>query len=329
MYKHFYGLTRSPFEISPDPFFLLPTPRHNEALAALYYGVRRYKGFVVMTGEVGTGKTLLLRCLLDLFARSHIAYACVFNPALSPLQFLQYVMGEFGLQGNGKTKGEMLVELSHFLMARHRQGYSTVLVVDEGQVLDRATLEEIRLLTNLETTQHKLLQIVLVGQSELEETLACPNLRQLRQRIALWCRLEPFTEQETARYIARRLEVAGLSASRQPLFSPEAVSAIHHFSRGIPRLINIVCDNCLIASYGQQAPTVTPDVVALVAAEFRLHSVEEPAKKNGNGNGNGNGDYKAVLRKLRAVLDSFQEIEASHIPDSLSSKGAERNEQRL
>ncbi len=323
MYKHFYGLTRSPFEISPDPFFLFPTPRHNEALAALYYGVRRYKGFVVMTGEVGTGKTLLLRCLVDLFSQNHMAYAYVSNPALSPLQFLQYIMGEFGLQGRGKTKGEMLVELSCFLIARHRQGFSTVLVVDEAQVLHRETMEEIRLLTNLETAQHKLLQIVLVGQSELEEILASPNLRQLRQRIALWCRLAPLDELETGQYIARRLELAGFSASRQPLFSPETVSIIHHFSSGIPRLINVLCDNSLIAAYGQQAPTVPSDVVAQVAAEFRPHGVEEPANNNGNGN------YKAVLGKLREVLDCFEEIEGSHIPDPLSSEGAEHNEQRL
>ena len=323
MYKHFYGLTLAPFEVSPDPFFLFPTPRHNEALAALYYGVRRHKGFVVLTGEVGTGKTLLLRCLLDLFTRSQVAYACVLNPSLSPVEFLQYIMGEFGLQVRGKSKGEILVELSHFLIARHRQGLSTVLVVDEAQHLSREMLEEIRLLTNLETSQHKLLQIVLVGQSELEEALASPRLRQLRQRIALWCRLTALTEQETGHYIARRLELAGLSPNRAPLFLPDAVCVIHQFSRGIPRLINIMCDNCLIAAYGQQAPAVTPDVVAQVAAEFRLHSREEPHKTNGTGN------YVAVLRKLREVLDSFQEIEADHIPDNLPSGEAEHHEQRV
>lgn len=313
MYKRFYGLTRSPFEISPDPFFLFPTPRHNEALAALYYGVRRYKGFVVMTGEVGTGKTLLLRCLLDLFTQSRVAYACVSNPALSPLQFLQYIMGEFGIQVGGKSKGEILVELSHFLIARYRQGLSTVLVIDEAQHLNREMLEEIRLLTNLETSQHKLLQIVLVGQSELEETLASANLRQLRQRIALWCRLTPLNEAETGHYIARRLALAGFPADRGPLFSSETISLVHQFSRGIPRLINIICDNCLIAAYGLQAPSVTPDIVTQVAADFRLHIAEEPAKTSGHG------DYVGVLRRLREVLDSFQEIETKHIVESVPS----------
>jgi type II secretory pathway predicted ATPase ExeA len=232
-------------------------------------------------------------------------------------------MGEFGLQGKGKSKSEILIELSCFLIARHRQGFSTVLVVDEAQVVGRETLEEIRLLTNLETSQHKLLQIVLVGQSELEETLFSPSLRQLRQRIALWCRLAPLNEQETGHYIARRLELAGLSKSRGPLFSPEAVAIIHQLSRGIPRLVNIVCDNSLIAAYGQQAPAVAPEVVAQVAAEFRLHGGEEPTKTNGQG------DYKGVLRKLREIVDSFQEIEPSHISDSVSSQGAGHNEQRV
>ena len=185
MYKSFYGLTRNPFEITPDPSFLFPTRRHNEALAALYYGVRRHKGFVVMTGEVGTGKTLLVRCLLELLNRRNVAYAYVFNSLLSPLEFLHYVAGDFGLAAAGKNKSELLLELSSFLINRHQQKLTTVLVIDEAHHLAPEVLEEVRLLTNLETAQEKLLQILLVGQPELDEKLDSIELRQLKQRIAL------------------------------------------------------------------------------------------------------------------------------------------------
>ena len=185
MYKAFYNLKRNPFELPPDPSFLFPTSRHNEALAALYYGVRRHKGFVVMTGEVGTGKTLLVRCLLQLLRGTNVAYAYVFNSRLSSTEFLQYVAGDFGLAASGKTKGELLLELGSFLVARHQKNLTTVLVADEAHHLSAEVLEEIRLLTNLETSQGKLLQILLVGQPELDEKLDSVELRQLKQRIAL------------------------------------------------------------------------------------------------------------------------------------------------
>ncbi len=209
MYKAFYNLQRNPFEISPDPSFLFPTRRHNEALAALYYGVRRHKGFVVMTGEVGTGKTLLVRCLLQLLNRNDVSYAYIFNSRLSPLEFLQYVAGDFGLPTSGKNKSELLMELSNYLIARHLKKLTTVLVVDEAHHVSAEVLEEIRLLTNLETTQEKLLQILLVGQPELDEKLDSVELRQLKQRIALRSQLEHLNLDETRGYIHRRLELAG------------------------------------------------------------------------------------------------------------------------
>src|SRR5215472_9895647 len=172
MYKAFYQLKRNPFEITPDPSFLFPTERHNEALAALYYGVRRRKGFVVLTGEVGTGKTLLLRCLLQLLTRSNdVAYAYVFNGRLSPVEFLHYIACDFGLPAANKTKSELLHELARFVIQRSQKGFTTVLVVDEAHQLSPAILEEIRLLTNLETANGKLLQILLVGQPELDDRL--------------------------------------------------------------------------------------------------------------------------------------------------------------
>ena len=167
MYKQFFGLTKNPFEISPDPFFYHATPRHNEALANLHYGVGRRKGFIVITGEVGTGKTLLVRCLLELLNRQHIAFANVFNAQLSDIDFLRYIAGDLGLKLRNQPKSELLLELNHYLIERHRNGQTTVLVVDEAQHLSAGVLEEIRLLTNLETSQQKLLQILLVGQPEL------------------------------------------------------------------------------------------------------------------------------------------------------------------
>src|SRR5450755_1101313 len=230
MYKSYFNLKRNPFEITPDPSFLFPTRRHNEALAALYYGVRRHKGFVVMTGEVGTGKTLLVRCLLELLNRRNVAYAYVFNSLLSPLEFLHYVAGDFGLAASGKTKSELLLELSSFLIERHQQRLTTVLVIDEAHHLAPEVLEEVRLLTNLETAQEKLLQILLVGQPELDEKLDSIELRQLKQRIALRSQLQPLDLAETAGYIQRRLQLAGSSAPAA-VFPPDAVAAVHRHSR--------------------------------------------------------------------------------------------------
>ncbi len=174
MYKAFYNLKRNPFELTPDPSFLFPTTSHNEALASLYYGVRRRKGFVVMTGEVGTGKTLLVRCLLQLLKGTNVSYAYVFNSRLSSAEFLQYVAGDFGLPFSGKTKSELLLELGSFLVARHQKELTTLLVADEAHHLSAEVLEEIRLLTNLETAHGKLLQILLVGQPELDGIYTTP-----------------------------------------------------------------------------------------------------------------------------------------------------------
>ncbi len=270
MYKSFYNLKRNPFEITPDPSFLFPTKRHNEALAALYYGVRRHKGFVVMTGEVGTGKTLLVRCLLQLLNQSDIAYAYVFNGRLSPLEFLQYVAADFGLSSSGKNKGELLLMLSNYVISRHQKKLTTVLVVDEAHHVSAEILEEVRLLTNLETTQQKLLQILLVGQPELDEKLDSVELRQLKQRISLRSQLLPLDIEETKGYIQRRLQVAGANPNAPALFPTETMAAVYRHSRGIPRLINTVCENALISAYARQARSVTPDIIEEIAADFRL-----------------------------------------------------------
>jgi general secretion pathway protein A len=270
MYKTFYNLNRNPFEITPDPSFLCPTKRHNEALAALYYGVRRHKGFVVLTGEVGTGKTLLLRCVLQLLKKNDdVAYAYVFNGKLTPLEFLQYIAGDLGLPAAGKNKSELLLQLAQYVIARSQKQLTTVLVVDEAHHLSTDILEEIRLLTNLETADEKLLQILLVGQPELDEKLDSVELRQLKQRIALRSHLASLDLNETRAYIERRLQLAG-SQDAAKLFPQETIAAIHRHCRGIPRLINTVCENALIAAYSQQAASVSPEIIDSIAADFRL-----------------------------------------------------------
>ncbi len=277
MYKSFYKLKRNPFEITPDPSFLFPTRRHNEALAALYYGVRRHKGFVVLTGEVGTGKTLVLRCLLQLFKQNNdVAYAYIFNGRLSPVEFLQYVASDFGLAVSGRNKGELLLDLGSHVIARAQKKLTTVLVVDEAHHLSADILEEIRLLTNLETAHDKLLQILLVGQPELDDKLDSIGLRQLKQRIALRSRLEPLDPGETRGYIERRLQLAGADNAEQRLFPVETIACIYQHSRGIPRLINTVCENALIAGYARQMHSITADIIEDIAVDFRLGVVHQP-----------------------------------------------------
>ncbi|SRR5579871_1885409 len=271
MYKQFYGLKRSPFEISPDPKFYFATPLHNEALASLVYGVKKRKGFVVTTGEVGTGKSLLVRCFLQWLTKNQIPFSHIFNTRLSPLEFLQYFVADLGMPVVS-NKAELLIQLNHYLIAQYRKGSTTVLVVDEGQLLDWEVLEEIRLLTNLETAEQKLLQIILVGQPELEQKLDSAGLRQLKQRITFRCRLKALSEQQTQSYISHRLEIAGANSHARTLFPELTMKAIAHYSRGIPRLINTLCENALIDGYGRQVDSITPEMVVQIAADSRLES---------------------------------------------------------
>ncbi|PYV73907.1 MAG: hypothetical protein DMG96_21850 [Acidobacteria bacterium] len=308
MYKNFFKLRRNPFEITPDPSFLFPTRRHNEALAALYYGVRRHKGFVVMTGEVGTGKTLLVRCLLQLLQGSNVAYAYLFNSRLSPVEFLQYVTGDFGLPAAGKNKSELLLQLGSFLVGRHQQKLTTVLVADEAHHLSAEVLEEIRLLTNLETPQGKLLQILLVGQPELDEKLDSTELRQLKQRIALRSQLLPLDLEETRGYILRRLQLSGADSHGNALFPNETIAAVHRISRGIPRLINTICENALISAYARQLQSVPPEIINEVANDFRLNvgtksRAEETSGKDGK-------DGKELWHAVKTLVELHNQLQS-------------------
>jgi len=280
MYEAFFHLARSPFDLTPDPTCFVPTRRHNEALAALYYGIRRHKGFVVLTGEVGTGKTLLLRCLLGLLKESKdVSYAYVFNGRLTPTEFLQYILADFGLPVSGKNKSDLLFDLGKFLLTRGSRKMTTVLIVDEAHHLSSDILEEIRLLSNLETDNDKLLQIVLVGQPELNEKLDSDGLRQLKQRIAIRTHLGSLDADETQQYIEQRLQIAGGIQDPDPLFSAETTAAVFRHSRGLPRLINTICDNALITAYARRLTNITPDVIEDVAKDFRLDVACSPNKK--------------------------------------------------
>ncbi|MGA8764162.1 MAG: AAA family ATPase [Candidatus Sulfotelmatobacter sp.] len=301
MYKAFYNLKRNPFEITPDPSFLFPTNRHNEALAALYYGVRRRKGFVVLTGEVGTGKTLLLRCLLQLFKQSNdVAYAYVFNGLLTPTEFLQYIAADLGLPSASHNKSELLLQLANYLIARTQKRLTTVLVVDEAHHLSPDILEEIRLLTNLETTDEKLLQILLVGQPELNDKLDSIELRQLKQRVALRSHLSALDLNETKGYIERRVRLAG-NPDPSALFPPETVAAVHRHSRGFPRLINTICENALIAGYSRQAKILTPEFIDAIAADFRLGIQTKPNDKKP--------DDRELQKAARSLLELYSHLQ--------------------
>jgi general secretion pathway protein A len=271
MYKRFYGLTRNPFEVSPDPFFFYSTPDHSEALCSLSYGVLRRKGFVVVTGEAGTGKTLLARCIMQVLSKNKVASAFVYNPTVSSVEFLVHVLNDFGLTPTQRgTKGELLSCLNNYLVERSRQNLTTALVVDEAQLLSAELLEEIRLLTNLETTEHKLLQIVLIGQPEFQQKLDSHQLRQLKQRVGLRCSLKPLEPAQLKGYIHRRLERAGANSHAGTIFLDETISLLHFFSDGIPRLVNTLCENSLLWGFGHRRHHITSEIVHEVATDLHL-----------------------------------------------------------
>ena len=318
MYKKFFNLSRNPFEISPDPYFLFATARHNEALASIVHGVLRHKGFIVVSGEVGTGKTLLVRCLLELLRRFDIASANVFNPCLSPLEFLRYVVGDLGLKTTSQDKGSLLLELNSYLIARHKTNTTTVLIVDEAQHLQPELLEEIRLLTNLETSQQKLLQIVLVGQPELDQKMDSPDLRQLKQRIAMRCQLEPLQESETKQYILRRLQRAGANSHANTTFPDESIATVYRYSKGIPRLINTVCENALIAAFAEKSQVVRTEVIDEVAKDLRLNVLtHRPIAANSVTE-----RQRAVAQSLLGLVEALEQIaRPTDVREALTDQG--------
>jgi general secretion pathway protein A len=279
MYKSFFGLKDNPFNVNPDPRFLYFTKEIEEALAGLKYGVQNRKGFITLTGEVGTGKTTLVNRLLDWLHSQRVRTAFLFNSRINSSQLFDFILSEFGIACDSRIKSHQLMKLNSWLLDRFRAGETTVLIVDEAQNLTYPVLEEIRLLTNLETSTEKLLQIVLSGQPELEEKLKLPQLRQLRQRIMLRCKTSPLSKEQTQAYIQERLRIAG--AGSDPIFSPEAVEAVHVFSAGIPRVVNLLCEHSLINGYVEQLRPIPPKIVEDVAHEFQLDEVAPIAPTGG------------------------------------------------
>ena len=266
MYNNCLGLKENPFSLSPDPAFFYRSQQHEEAFANLIYGVESRKGFIALTGEVGTGKTTVLECLRDCLRKRDIGYITVANSRLSAQEFFELIAVE--LRCGGSSKAEVLFALNQLLVQEAEAGRTMVLIVDEAQNLERDVLEEIRLLGNLEDRYGKLLQIVLAGQPELDRKLDAPDLRQLKQRIVLRCSLRPFTEKETFEYVATRLERAGMP--RQRVFPPHVLGEIHRRAQGVPRVINAICDNLLMMTCALGQQVATTQMLAKVGDEMRL-----------------------------------------------------------
>ncbi|HKN16016.1 MAG TPA: AAA family ATPase [Candidatus Sulfotelmatobacter sp.] len=309
MYKEFYGLRANPFNVNPDPRYLFLTRHTEEALACLTYGIQSRKGFVLLTGEVGTGKTTLINKLLEWLRLQQVATAFVFNSRLNTTQFLDYMMADFGIPCDSKAKSQVLLRLYNWLLDRYRAGETAVLIVDEAQNLTDEVLEEIRMLTNLETFTEKLLQIVLVGQPELELRLKQPQLRQLRQRLSLRAKTHPLTLEETKAYIQQRLRIAGASGGQ--IFDAESLVEIHRCANGIPRVINLLCEHCLVSAFVDQQKVIGPSVVETVARDFDLgdgtsagvltrpHTTADQEKP----------DLVEALRSLATLADRLREEE--------------------
>jgi len=284
MYEDYYGFTEKPFSLTPDPKYLFKSASHASACELLQYAIRRREGFVVITGDIGTGKTTLCRALLEQIDRKTFT-ALVLNPFLSEEDLLRLVLQEFGVVSReevkhgrlaGVSKQELIETLNEFLLSLQAIGAQALLIIDEAQNLPLQVLEQIRILSNLETAKEKLLQIVLVGQSNLKDLLRRPELRQLDQRVSIRYDLKPLSAEETAAYIQHRLSVAGGGAAIT--FTPKALARVHHFTLGIPRLINLLCDRALLTAYSSHANRVTHVFVESAAASLEL---QRPSRRRG------------------------------------------------
>jgi general secretion pathway protein A len=275
MYQAFYGLRERPFQLTPNPRYLYLSPKHREALATLRYGLSSSLGITVLLGEAGTGKTTLLTAALSAERHPEHRHITLNNPTLAPVDFYEILADRFGLPRGSSSKGRFLLAFERDLVTRHEAGGLTAIVIDEAQSLTHELFEELRLLANLETATAKLVNLVLVGQPELADRLNDPKLRQLKQRVVLRCSLDPLELRSTASYIAGRLQVAG--GSPLEVFTKDAIVAIYEASRGIPRVIGVVCENALLAGYAAQRKPVDRAIVAEVARDLDLAGNGRPA----------------------------------------------------
>lgn len=294
---NFFGLRENPFKINPDPRFLYTTDQTSDASAELAYGIRTRKGLILLTGEVGTGKTLLLRRLLDWLSEQNMPTALIFNSHIKPDHLLDFILNDFGVPCTSTLRSEKLLALNRWLLERYRAGQIPVLIVDEAQGLDPAALEEIRLLLNFETPREKLLQIVLAGQPELEIKLKRHELRQLRQRITIRCRTSPLTLEQTHGYVLERLRVAG--GNGNPVFEPAAIGSLHAYSRGIPRVINVLCEHSLINACADGSNTVGSSAVERAARDCQLDRADSVARILNTGS------YSTSLSEISSMLASI------------------------
>jgi general secretion pathway protein A len=258
MYREFFGLKEKPFNITSDPNFLYLSRVHREAFSHLLYGIKERKGFLEITGEVGAGKTTLCRALLSKLDKNTKS-AFIFNSTLPEMQLLQAILEDYGMVVTKRNKVALLKQLNNFLIEELTKGNNVILIIDEAQNLKPSILEEIRMLSNLETDKEKLFQIILVGQPELKVKLSSPSLRQLRQRVAVRFHITPLEKDELGDYINHRLAVAG--SNGQINFTPEAVECVYRFSGGIPRIINMVCDKSMLTAYVMETRTITLPIV--------------------------------------------------------------------
>jgi general secretion pathway protein A len=268
MYNAFFGFTEAPFNLSPDPAFLYRSEQHEEALANLIYGVQSRKGFIVLTGEVGTGKTTMLECLRDYLESQYIEFAFIFNSRINSDQFFEMIAYDLDLRCPRTSKTEVLFALNQLLLQQSQQGRTTVLIIDEAHNLEWEVLEEVRLLGNLENRRGKLIQVILAGQPELDRKLDAPNLRQLKQRIVLRCQLEPFDLAQTTEYIGSRMEKAGMP--NQQVIPTDLIAEIQVRSQGIPRVINAICDNLLLTCFALETKVATVEMLDEVSKDMRL-----------------------------------------------------------
>jgi general secretion pathway protein A len=304
MYKSFFNLKESPFNVNPDPRFLFLTTQIEEALTGLMYGIQTRKGFITLTGEVGTGKTTLINRLLDWLHHGRARTAFLFNSRMNTSQLLDFILAEFDIQCASQSKSQQLMKLNQWLLDRYRAGETVVLIIDEAQNLTFPVMEEIRLLTNLETSTDKLLQIVLSGQPELDDKLRLPQLRQLRQRIMLRCKTTALSKEEIRQYITNRLKTAG--AGPEPIFSPQAMDAVHLYSLGIPRVINLLCEHSLVNAFVDHERPIQPKTIEAVAREFQLDEVEPVARNGGSAIDTDVYNSEAFLQNLGEALSRFR-----------------------